>query len=73
VKVGVKAVEGVVSLSGPALQLLPPTSKARRVGVRKSTNARRVGERTVKLHETQLTWKTRHAGLQWIRNASFNA
>jgi hypothetical protein len=40
VKVGVEAVEGVVSLPGPVLQLLPPTSKARRAGVRKSTNAK---------------------------------
>jgi hypothetical protein len=38
VKVGIEAVEGVVSLLGPALQLLPPTSKVRRAGVRKSTN-----------------------------------
>jgi hypothetical protein len=39
-KVGVETVEGVVPLSGPALQLLPPTSKARRVGVRRSTHAK---------------------------------
>jgi hypothetical protein len=40
VKVGVEAVEGVVCLPGSAVQLLPPTSKARRAGVRKSTNAK---------------------------------
>jgi hypothetical protein len=40
VKVSVKAVEGVVSLPSPALQLLPPTRKARRAGVRKSTDAK---------------------------------
>jgi hypothetical protein len=73
VKIGVEAVEGVVSLPGPALQLLPPTSKAIREGVRKSMNTKRVGEETAKLDETQLTWKTRHAGPLWIRSASFSA
>jgi hypothetical protein len=43
------------------------------VGVRKDTNGEREGEETAKLHETELTWKTRHAGPLWIRNASFNA
>jgi hypothetical protein len=32
-----------------------------------------VGGGTTKLDETQLTWKTHHAGPLWIRNASFNA
>jgi hypothetical protein len=73
VKVGVEAVEGVVSLPGPALQLLPPTSKARRVGIRKDTNQEKAGEEIVKPHETQLTWKTRHAGPLWICSTSFNA
>jgi hypothetical protein len=45
VKVGVEAVEGLVSLTGPTLKLLPPTSKARRAGVRKSTNAKKSGRR----------------------------
>jgi hypothetical protein len=72
-KVGVEAVEGVVSLASPALQLLPPTSEARRVGVRKNTNTEKRGEGTAKPHETQLTWKTRHAEPLWIRNASFSA
>jgi hypothetical protein len=45
VKVGVEAVEGVVPLPVPALQLLPPTSKARRAGVRKRTNAKESGRR----------------------------
>jgi hypothetical protein len=45
VKVGVEAVEGVVSLPGPALHLQPPTSKARRAGVSKSTNAKKSGRR----------------------------
>jgi hypothetical protein len=44
VKVGVEAVKGVVSLLGPALQLLPPTRKARRAGVRKNTNAEKAEE-----------------------------
>jgi hypothetical protein len=73
VKVGVETVEGVVSHPGPALQLLPPMSKARRTNVRKSTNAKRAGEGTAKLDETQLTWKTHHTGSLWIRNASFSA
>jgi hypothetical protein len=38
VKVAVEEVKGIVSLPGPALQILPPTSNARRAGVRKSTN-----------------------------------
>jgi hypothetical protein len=45
VKVGVDAVEGVVPLPGSTLQLLPPTSKARRAGIRKSMNARKSGRR----------------------------
>jgi hypothetical protein len=45
VKVGIEAVEGVVSLPGPALQLLPPTSKVRRVGVRKRMNVKESGKR----------------------------
>jgi hypothetical protein len=36
VEIGVKAVEGVVPLPGVALQILPPTSKARGEGVRES-------------------------------------
>jgi hypothetical protein len=43
VEVGVEVVKGVVSLPGPALQILPPTSKARGEGVRKSTNAEESG------------------------------
>jgi hypothetical protein len=52
VKVGVEAVEGVVSLPGPALQLLPPTSRVRRACVRKNRNKEKAGEGTAKLHET---------------------
>jgi hypothetical protein len=52
VEVGVKAVEGVVSLSDLALQLLPPTSRARRAGVRKDMNEEKAGEGIAKLHET---------------------
>jgi hypothetical protein len=48
VKVGVEEVEGVVSLPGPALQLLPPTSKTRRAGVRKGTNTKGSGRRNCK-------------------------
>jgi hypothetical protein len=40
VKVHFEVVKGVVSLPVPALQILPPMSKARRAGVRKSTNAK---------------------------------
>jgi hypothetical protein len=43
VKVGVEVVEGVVSLPGPTLQILPPTSKARGEGVRKGTNEKESG------------------------------
>jgi hypothetical protein len=43
------------------------------VGVRKGVNEERAGKETAKLDETQLTWKTRHAGPLWTRNASFNA
>jgi hypothetical protein len=39
VEIGIKAVEGVVSLPGPALQILPPTGKAREDWVRERTNA----------------------------------
>jgi hypothetical protein len=45
VKVGVEPIKGVVSLPGPALQILLPTSKARRAGVRKSTNTKESGRR----------------------------
>jgi hypothetical protein len=55
VEVSVEAVEGVVSLPGPALQLLPPTSEARRTGVRKSMNTKRTGEGTAELDENRLT------------------
>jgi hypothetical protein len=72
VEIGVEAVEDDVPLPSPALQLLPPTSRARGAGVRKDTNGEKAGERIVKLHETQLTWKARHAGPLWIHNASFN-
>jgi hypothetical protein len=43
VKVDVEVVKGVVPLPGPALQILPPTIKARRAGVRKNTNAKESG------------------------------
>jgi hypothetical protein len=72
-KVGIEAVEDVISLPGPALQLLPPTSKARRAGVRKNTNAKKAGEEIATPHETQLTWKMRHTGPLWIRYGSFSA
>jgi hypothetical protein len=45
VKFGVEAVEGDVSLPGLALQLLPPTSRARRAGVRKDTTKRKQGKK----------------------------
>jgi hypothetical protein len=43
-KVSVEAVEGVVPLASPTLQLLPPTSEARRVSVRKSANTEKLRE-----------------------------
>jgi hypothetical protein len=52
VEVGVEAVEGVVPLASPALQLLPPTSGARRVSIRKNTNAEKAREGASKPHET---------------------
>jgi hypothetical protein len=45
VEVGVEAVKGIVSLPGLALQILPPTIKARGEGVRKGTNAKESGRR----------------------------
>jgi hypothetical protein len=39
VEIGVEAVEGVLPLSGLALQILPLTGKARGEGVKESTNA----------------------------------
>jgi hypothetical protein len=55
-EVGVKAVEGAVSLPSSALQLLPPTSRARGAGVRKNMNEEKAGEETTELYENQLTW-----------------
>jgi hypothetical protein len=49
VKVGVEAVKGVVSLPGLVLQILPPTSKTRRAGIRKSTNAKESGRRSCEI------------------------
>ena len=48
-EVGVKAVEGAVSLPSSALQLLPPTSRARGAGVRKDTNKEKAEEEIVKI------------------------
>jgi hypothetical protein len=62
VEIGIEAVEGIVPLPGPALQILPPTGKARGEGVKESTNAEESGEETTKSDEEALTWKTRHAG-----------
>jgi hypothetical protein len=49
VEVGVEAVKGVISLPGPALQVLPPTIKARGEGVRKSTNTKESGRRNCEI------------------------
>jgi hypothetical protein len=38
-EIGVEAVKGVIYLPGPALQILPPTGKAREDGVKESTIA----------------------------------
>jgi hypothetical protein len=73
VEISVEAIEGVVPLASPALQLLPPTSGAGRVSVRKNANTEKAREGISKLHEEQLTWKMRHAGPLWICSASFSA
>jgi hypothetical protein len=72
-ELGVEAVEGDIPLPGPALQLLPPTSRAREAGIRKEPNEGKAGGRIAKLHGIQLTWKVRHARPPWIHNASFSA
>jgi hypothetical protein len=38
----------------------------------KAQTRKRAGGGTAKLDETQLTWKTRHAGPLWIHSALFN-
>jgi hypothetical protein len=48
VEVGIEVVKGVVSLPGTALQILPPTSKARG-GVRKSADAKKSGRRNCEI------------------------
>jgi hypothetical protein len=69
VEIGVEAVEGVVPLPGPALQILPPTGKARGEGVREARTRKKAGGETTKSDEKPLTWKTHHAGPLWIRSA----
>jgi hypothetical protein len=49
VEIGVEAIMGIVSLPGLVLQILPPTSKARGEGVRKSTNAKESGRRNCEI------------------------
>jgi hypothetical protein len=61
-KIGVEAAEGDEPIPGPAIQLLPPTSRARGAGIRKEPNEEKAGEEIAKLHGTQLTWKACHAG-----------
>jgi hypothetical protein len=51
-KVGVEAIEGLVPLVSPALQLLPPASEARRASVKKNMNAEKAREGISKPHET---------------------
>jgi hypothetical protein len=52
----------------------PATNKqSERGGHQKRHERRESRGRIARLHETQLTWKTRHAGPLWIHNASFNA
>jgi hypothetical protein len=46
VELGIKAVEGDIPLTGPALQLLPPTSRAKEAGIRKEPNEGETGERS---------------------------
>jgi hypothetical protein len=49
IEISVEAVEGVVPLLGPALQILPLTGKARGEGVRESTNAEESGRRNYEI------------------------
>jgi hypothetical protein len=51
-EVSIEAVEGVVPLASPALQLLLPTSRARRASVKKNMNAEKAREGISKPHET---------------------
>jgi hypothetical protein len=48
VEIGIKVVDGVVPLPGPALQILPPTGKARE-GIRESTNVEESSRRNYKI------------------------
>jgi hypothetical protein len=43
-KVSVEAVDGVVPLASPTLQLLPSASETRRASIRKNTNAEKARE-----------------------------
>jgi hypothetical protein len=65
VEIGVEAVEGVVPLPGPALQILPLTGKARREGVRESMNAEESGRRNYEIRRkaTNLKGAPRRAAL----------
>jgi hypothetical protein len=72
-EIDVEAVEGVVSLPGLELQILPPTGKAREDGGQGKHEHGRKQEKKPRNLAENLTWKTRHAEPLWIRNASFNA
>jgi hypothetical protein len=50
VEINVEAVEGVISLPGPALQVLPSTGKGMEDGVREGTNTEESERRN---HEAQ--------------------
>jgi hypothetical protein len=49
VEVSIEAVEGVVSLPGPALQVLPSTGKAKEDGVREGADAKESRRRNYKI------------------------
>jgi hypothetical protein len=54
-EIGVEAVKGFVSLPGPALQILPPTGKAREDRVKESTIAEESERRNYETRRKPLT------------------
>jgi hypothetical protein len=72
VELGVQAVEGVIPLPGPALQILPSTDNVREdEGLEELKRGRNKGK-TTKPDEKSLTRKMRHGGPPWIHSASFS-
>jgi hypothetical protein len=54
-EVSIQVVEGVVPLASPALQLLLPTSRARRASVKKKHERRKSKRRDLETPRNQLT------------------